>query len=162
CETKSYAFSAGTSDPVRVTLAWDDFPFANPYAPLAAPRLVNDLDLILIDPNGQPHYPWKLDQKIVDAANVNIEIADAQQSCTIPVAVQRQFVPTLNPATSNDTIPAGGVPVAVEGRDHLNNVEVVDVDAPAAAGTWQVQVIGFYLSQGPQSFSLAGYDFVDV
>jgi hypothetical protein len=43
--------------PLKVTLAWDD----PPATPNAATALVNDLDLRLIDPNGQVHLPWTLD-----------------------------------------------------------------------------------------------------
>jgi len=40
-----------------VTLAWSDAP----AVPLANPTLVNDLDLVLIDPRGDSHAPWQLD-----------------------------------------------------------------------------------------------------
>jgi hypothetical protein len=161
CETKTYAFNVTPTDPIRVTLAWDDPPYSGPSFPIAAPRLVNDLDLILIDPNSQPHYSWKLDQKIVNSTT-SVEIADDQQNCTTPIDVQRQFVPTVTPRKSNDTIPQGGVPSAVRGRDHLNNVEVVDVDAPTVAEVWQVKVIGFSISVESQPFSLVGYKFHDA
>ena len=156
CETKTYTINVTTTDPIRVTLAWDDPSYSGPTSPIAATRLVNDLDLILIDPNSQPHYSWKLDQKIVDSSGN--EIADNIETCP-PVTVRRLFVPTLTPRDHNDTIPPGGIPSAVRGRDHLNNVEVVDVEAPAVAGVWRVKVIGFSIAQGPQPFSLVGQTF---
>src|SRR6266511_1343970 len=42
---------------VKLTLVWDD-PAALENAAIA---LVNDLDLILLDPQGQRYYPWTLD-----------------------------------------------------------------------------------------------------
>lgn len=42
---------------VKVTLAWDDVPAAEN----AAKTLVNDLDLVVTDPNGIRHFPWTLD-----------------------------------------------------------------------------------------------------
>jgi subtilisin-like proprotein convertase family protein/subtilisin family serine protease len=42
---------------VKVTLVWDD----PPGLENAAQALVNDLDLVVIDPDGQRHYPWTLD-----------------------------------------------------------------------------------------------------
>ncbi len=42
---------------LKVTLIWDDFP----ADPLAAHALVNDLDLVVIGPDGRRHYPWMLD-----------------------------------------------------------------------------------------------------
>lgn len=162
CETKTYLFNVANTDPFRVTLAWDDPP-SGFQSNFTDPRLVNDLDLILIDPTSQPHYSWKLDQKIVNRnTTTGVEIPDGQQSCNTPIDIQRQFVPTANPHNSNDTIPAGGVPSAVRGRDHLNNVEVVDVDAPVGAGVWQIKVIGFDISPYSQPFSLVGYTFHDA
>jgi subtilisin family serine protease len=168
CEAKVYSFFVGTSDPIRVTLAWDDPPYTDPYSSSTEPRLLNDLDLILIDPMGQSHYPWKLDQTILDANGS--AIPDYLQSCTTPISPpKRQFTPTSTPETSNDPIPSvgpgvpsgGGVPFAVKGRDHLNNVEVVDVTAPIA-GMWQAQIIGFNIPQDPQPFSLIGHDFSHI
>jgi hypothetical protein len=56
-EEKRYfvAVPAGASS-VRMTLAWDD-EAANPGT---NPALVNDLDLVVIDPNGSRRYPWTL------------------------------------------------------------------------------------------------------
>jgi hypothetical protein len=55
--TNSYQLTAdGTATEIRVTLVWDD------PAGLenAATALVNDLDLVVLDPNGVRHYPWTL------------------------------------------------------------------------------------------------------
>jgi subtilisin family serine protease len=153
CETKTYYFSVGT-DPIRVTLAWDDR------------KLVNDLDLILIDPNGGIHYSWKLDQTIVDPSSGD-PIPDDGQLCSTPINqanIFRQFLPTNDPEHHNDDT-TGGIPSAVRGRDHLNNVEVVDVDVnagtPAIPGIWQAKVTVFRIDSywGAQPFSLVGYLF---
>ncbi len=40
----------------KVTIAWDDAP----AVPFASPTLVNDLDLVVIDPNGVRQFPWTL------------------------------------------------------------------------------------------------------
>ena len=42
---------------LKVTIAWDDVP----GTPLVTPSLVNDIDLVVIDPNGATHYPWTID-----------------------------------------------------------------------------------------------------
>lgn len=39
---------------LTITLAWDDAP----ATPNVNPSLVNDLDLVVIDPDGNRHYPW--------------------------------------------------------------------------------------------------------
>lgn len=42
---------------LKITLAWDDAP----GTPNVSPALVNDLDLVVHDPNGTRYYPWTLD-----------------------------------------------------------------------------------------------------
>ena len=42
---------------LRITLAWDD----EPSSPLPASALVNDLDLVVLSPAGERHYPWTID-----------------------------------------------------------------------------------------------------
>ncbi len=55
----TYSIQVSEDDPeFRVTIAWDD-PAGAPNVSLA---LVNDLDLIVLDPNGVRHYPWTLNQ----------------------------------------------------------------------------------------------------
>jgi hypothetical protein len=46
----------GTAD-VKITLAWDD----PPAVENASRALVNDLDLVVHDPEGKRHFPWTLD-----------------------------------------------------------------------------------------------------
>ena len=84
-------------------------------------------------------------------------------------------VPLANPALVNDLDllletpsgtplypyvldPANPAMGAVTGEDHLNNVEQIEVAAPAA-GVWTVQVTGGNVPAGPsQIFSLVGID----
>lgn len=42
---------------LKVTLAWDDAP----AAPNVVGTIVNDLDIVALDPSGTRHYPWTLD-----------------------------------------------------------------------------------------------------
>ncbi|MBZ0171187.1 MAG: S8 family serine peptidase, partial [Phycisphaerales bacterium] len=39
---------------LRLTVAWDDVP----GTPNVSPALINDLDLVVVDPSGGRHYPW--------------------------------------------------------------------------------------------------------
>jgi subtilisin family serine protease len=98
--------AAGATE-LKVTLAWDDVP----GTPNVVPSLVNDLDLVVLDPGGGQHYPWTLNPLNPSAAAVRTQ------------------------------------------ADHLDNVEQVLVTSPAD-GIWVVQVRGYALSDGPQSFSL--------
>ncbi len=57
-EEDSFNFYASqSSNEIKLTLAWDDFP----GDPSLTNALVNDLDLVLISPNGTQFYPWTLD-----------------------------------------------------------------------------------------------------
>ncbi|MFO0839522.1 MAG: S8 family serine peptidase [Phycisphaerae bacterium] len=47
--------SPGSSE-LKVTLAWDD----PPGTPNVTPALVNDLDIVALDPAGVQHFPWTL------------------------------------------------------------------------------------------------------
>jgi len=162
CSADTYVFTVqpGATGTLHITLAWDDIA-GDVAAPYADPKLVNDLDLVLTDPSGAKHYPWQLGHKIVDAAGN--AIPNEAQVCGTPITVQRRFMPVPNPkyvsagnaANVNETLPAASALQATQGgRDHLNNIEVVD--APAIAGTWIAEVSGFNVPLGPQSYSLIG------
>ncbi|MEO1129095.1 MAG: S8 family serine peptidase [Planctomycetota bacterium] len=53
----------------KATLVWDDVP----GSPNVSPSLVNDLDLVVTDPNGIRRYPWTLDPSNPTAAAVQTQ-----------------------------------------------------------------------------------------
>jgi subtilisin family serine protease len=55
--------------PFRLTLVWDD----PAGAPNVSPALVNDLDLVVTDPNGTRHYPWTLNPSSPSAGAVRTQ-----------------------------------------------------------------------------------------
>ena len=61
----------------------------------------------------------------------------------LPLIIHQPLI--LNPAIENDP--------AQENQDHLNNIEQVVIDAPAA-GTYNINVNGFAIPQGPQTYFL--------
>ncbi|MBI5096296.1 MAG: S8 family serine peptidase [Nitrospirae bacterium] len=106
---------AGTTS-VKVTLVWDDEVAANN----ASVTLVNDLDLIVKDPNGVRYYPWTLDplnpsgvavRTMEDHTN-NIEQVEASGSLTsgtwtvevfgyaVPVKAPQKYSPAFTPVYS--------------------------------------------------------------
>lgn len=122
------------SSSLRVTLAWDDAP-ASPLADLESAKLQNDLDLVVVGPEGenaQTYLPWVL----------------------MPL-------PASSPAGDPAFIEAAAAP-ASRGVDRLNNVEQVEVAAPAA-GLWSITVTAYRLgSLDTQDFSLAvSHPFAD-
>ncbi|MCH2162152.1 MAG: S8 family serine peptidase [Phycisphaerales bacterium] len=93
---------------LKITLAWDD----EPASPLPLNALVNDLDLVVLSPSGERHYPW-----------------------------------TIDPSDP-------GAEATQDSEDHINNMEQVSVASPTA-GAWRVQIRGFAVPVGPQSFSVS-------
>jgi len=146
-----------TQPELKVTLAWDDV--ASPIETTAStdPRLINDLDLEVVAPDGTTHYPWLLDQQITKDG---VAVAPAAQVCGSNVKVARKVTPTLtpkfisvgNPGNVNDPLSGGVLEAAQTGKDHLNNLEQVVVSAPAQ-GWWKIRVIGFKVPSD-QPFSL--------
>jgi len=56
---------------VKVSMAWDD----PPGTPSASLNLVNNLDLVLVDPSGAEHLPWVLDPSDPDRnAQIGIDV----------------------------------------------------------------------------------------
>jgi Concanavalin A-like lectin/glucanases superfamily/Subtilase family/WD40-like Beta Propeller Repeat len=121
---------ASPRGPLKVTLVWDD-PAGDPLFAQPAKRLVNNLDVSLVAPNGTTHFPYSIDQPYTPAA-----------SAQYPNSVEPE------PITAADIHPAR--------QDVLNdrdNVEQVFVAAPQP-GSWIVRVHGYQLYQAPQKYSL--------
>jgi hypothetical protein len=160
CDSRTWWVKANGASPLKVTLAWDDWP-GGPETPYTLPRLVNDLDLELVAPSSSTvSYPWLLDQTVVNSAGV--AIPDAQQTCDSDVTVQRKVLPTPtpkfygvgDPRNVNDALSGGVLQAATTGKDHLNNAEQVVVSAPTN-GWWKIHVTGFKVPHPSQTFSLA-------
>jgi hypothetical protein len=114
---------------LKATLAWDDFP-GDTSSPQIVSRLVNDLDLFLLAPDGSKVFPWRIDP-----------LPGLTESPTN--GIEEQF-------DESDIAPA----YASEEGDHLNNVEMATKSQPAA-GTWHITVSGYRLPMGtPQRYSL--------
>ncbi len=64
--TSGFVIEVAGEGEFKVTLAWDDVP----ATPNVVNALVNDIDLVVIDPNGVRHYPWTLDPSAPDALAV--------------------------------------------------------------------------------------------
>ena len=117
---------------LKVTLAWDD-EAGDPSKAITAKQLVNDLDLVLIDPDGVVFRPWVL-PALPMAADPTTGVAD-------PIVRNTHVLP------------------AVRGVDRLNNVEQVSVTNPAGLkpGNWTIRVRADSLpNNNDQDYSLAG------
>ena len=140
----------------RVTLAWDDAPaeaFTDSDASLSveeARRLVNDLDMYLVDPLGRAWYPWQIPQLLSQTFPVPTNctqggIAASLSACD---AITRAEVRNTQAFRVGPITPTAD-PIYF---DHFNNVERVDV-TNGPAGDWTVVVIGRRIL-GTQNFTL--------
>jgi len=96
----------GTAE-VRATLAWTD----PPASTLAAKKLVHDLDLVLVDPAGNVHYPWSLDPEnpAAPAVRTGPNHADNVEQ----VLVENPVAGTWTVRVSGTSVAAGEQPFAL-------------------------------------------------
>ncbi len=109
---------------VRVTLAWDDVA-GTPNANDGARQLVNDLDLVVLDPHGAPYLPLVLPAVTPFDCDGNALNGILVGTCSNPDSGAQNFYGPAAP-----------------GVDRLNNVEqvVVTSASPLPAGTWTARV----------------------
>lgn len=160
-DVDEFTFEVEDLGSLKVTLAWDDVEAAV-QSPITSARLVNDLDLELVDPTGAVFYPWQLGQTILDLGGT--PLPDGAQPPGTPIQVVIPITPTPTPALNDDYVPANalggtGVWVATRGKDHLNNVEQVLVPALVAQqlGEWKLRVLGFNVVTASQDYSVVGF-----
>ena len=133
---------------LRLTLAWDD-----PFGSDRKKRLVNDLDMYLISPSGKYHFPWRLKPLSTECVNSTAQFdgkcSDNKENITVEEATR---------AAVRDVVNETELPKKKEDWydyfDHLNNVEVVDVDYPEM-GKWVVVVKGRELHSGNSENGMA-------
>lgn len=117
--------AAGSAE-VKATLVWDDEPGTTVSAQ-SVPKLINDLDLKLVQPRGAIVRPWTLDP--------------------LPLT-QSPGNGALDPISPDDVHPA------FRGVDRRNNVEMANVALPME-GVWQIVVRAYNLPLGrAQLYSL--------
>ena len=128
-------------DRLRLTLTWDDAPLSEQqmkYLVKDAPRLVNDLDMYLVSPTGRIYFPWKLKRLSVEDVNedgYNKYGCSGNEKITEIEATRAAVRESIN----ETELPENETEMPESYFDHLNNVEVVDVDYPEI-GKWVVVV----------------------
>lgn len=111
-----YTFTTGAMDTLKVTLVWNDPPWIGNTTPAAATGLLqNDLDLLLIGPDGTQYTPW-----VADSANL------------------------FAPATRSVIVAGNPVPVSAEDHRNNVEQVVVD-NAGAGTWTIRVTASGLNL-----------------
>ena len=147
----------------RVTLVWDDaVPSMEDVSieHFTDKKLVNDLDMYLVSPSGKRYYPWKLDPLSTD--DLEYVTASKDKNGLVKIAL----APLNSLLMRTDGYEAILLEDAEKGAykckkddvnrdcfDHLNNVEVVDVEGDfegelIETGEWQVVVEGYKVVTG--------------
>ena len=127
---------------LRTTLVWDDYPGKkdsgkDAWITAKKTKLVNDLDMYLVSPSGEYHYPWRLDPLPTDFIDTSGNFSH------VATGFENIHASDVHEAYNGCSV---GNLVGKECFDHLNNVEVVDVENPEP-GTWQVIVLGRYIRE---------------
>ena len=136
----------------RVTLVWDDAPPSIEEVSVenfTKSKLVNDLDMYIESPSGKRYYPWKLDTLPTYYMDWDGNVDSASGLLTRISGLEKI---TLEDAEKG----AHKCKKAGVGRfcfDHLNNVEVIDVEGRfenelLEIGEWQVVVEGYKVVKG--------------
>jgi hypothetical protein len=116
---------------LRVTLVWDDPPYYTDYPPRTDTGILqNDLDLEIIDPNGNRHLPWVLDPGS-----------------------------PADPATRTSRPPLFYVLQSWRDHRNTIEQVVVDVPTSVLGQTWTIRVRGFKLRRAPQEYTLVSEAF---
>jgi hypothetical protein len=128
-ETFTYNFTASSEEPILATLCWTDIPGSvttvlnNP-----SPRLINDLDLRLIN-STDTFFPWKLDLANVAAfATTGDNLVDTVERIDIPSPTAGNYTltishkGTLTNSTQNYSLIVTGsnLTLGVDKKDMLN------------------------------------------
>jgi hypothetical protein len=166
---------AADAKTLKLTLVWDDYP----ADPLAAPALVNDLDLVVTGPDGKRYYPWTLDPyapqepavrtRADHTNNVEQVCVDRPVEGRWQIAVTGTAVPQcpqtysliLDPmgaeSASNGTLlsVAGGLGQTVARFDDRGNL-VLSGELTIATEAAALPPAGAFVLEGPDQ-SVAGY-----
>jgi subtilisin family serine protease len=118
--TFSRTVTIDPGDPeLRTTLAWDD----RPGTPNASVVLVNDLDLVVTDPNGVRYYPWTLDP--LNPANPAVRTTADHLNNIEQVLVENPIPGDWTISVVGYNVPEGPQPFDLVGDGAINLATVI-------------------------------------
>ena len=121
--------------PFRVTATWDDL--GSSISSGDAKRLINDIDMHLIAPDGEVYYPWQLEAPPKTSTGIGID--------------------AIVPADIKQATNTCAVDFASDCYDHLNNVEVIDVTIPQH-GDWKLVIKGTHIEDIQEVSLVSDYE----
>jgi hypothetical protein len=119
---------------LRVALVWDDAV----ASPLSDPALVNDLDLVLLDPSQQPRHPWVLNP---DAPSQNATTGPDHLNNVEHVEVVSPAAGIWKARVTGGNVPEGPAVAGLVGLDQRapggpGSLTVVDATETTLSLTW--------------------------
>jgi MYXO-CTERM domain-containing protein len=139
-EGEAWDRSIDVSSPARlqVALAWDDMP----GQPGAEVILENDLDLVLLDPDGVEHLPWVLDPEVPEApATRGVNDVDNLEVATVDAAAAGRWTVRVSAARLVEESQGFAVVAALDGEpipivapDISDDDDAVDDDDDGGSG----------------------------
>jgi len=161
-EVQVFALEVTGAGPLKVTLAWDD-PAGSALTAHWAPKLIHDLDLAVLGPDGAAYGPWVLTPPPLHAERYEGGEDEFSAGFVLPAArCRRGGLEALwsgapregLSAAPDDVDPLGFAPRLNRGCvDELNPQEQVRLDAPRP-GRYEVVVRGPRAGGAPQPFTL--------
>lgn len=141
-----YSVAVAGGGPLKLTLAWDDVP----GTPNVAGALVNDLDLVVVDPSGVQHHPWTLDPAHPSAPAVRTQ-ADHVNNLE-QVLVDSPLGGTWHVEVRGFDVPSGPQPFSLVSSHDLSVLPFLQIGfpdglpataAPGVATTIRARIHGF-------------------
>jgi len=122
----SYGVTVGGADPeLKLTLSWDDVP----GTVNVRDALVNDLDLVVLDPLGGRHYPWTLDPEA--PANPAVKTAEDHLNNTEQVQVTAPMAGVWTVEIRATSLPGGEQPCSLVSSHALDEGPSVQIGFPS-------------------------------
>ncbi|MGP1310788.1 MAG: S8 family serine peptidase, partial [Phycisphaerales bacterium] len=107
----------------KATIAWDDAP----ASPFASPTLINNLDLVVIDPNGNRQFPWTLNPANPGADAVRTQVNTLDN-------IEQVYVPNPTPGVWQVNVVGTNVPVGPQTVSLVASPLLVNCSTAGVAG----------------------------
>ncbi len=131
-ESNAIPFQVRSNAALTAVLAYSDYPSAL----AAAANLVNDLDLLLLDPDGGPHYPngWTRPDDLNNLEGIDVAAAKTGRWTLV---VSGRNVPQGPQPYALYLRGAIDLPASIE-HEPLETTWITDADYPVAADVWSI------------------------
>lgn len=151
----TYHLYVNTPSELKLTLAWDDYPGDSALTK----QLINDLDLVVIAPNGTRYFPWTLDSGNPSTAAVRTKVNNVDVIEQVVVDSAITGVWTIN--ISGSSVPQLNQSFSLISSHDLNYTKpIITLNTPTNGASQAIGLVQFNCSI--QDSALSKYDLVNV